>query len=342
MRSVAPGLGIAAVHAIVVAVLAFALHPIEIGFAESDAYVDHVEALLAGRVAYDGFHPANTILAGAMVAAATGLDAFSALRVVSALASGAIVGLTFAIVRRLAPGRPAWPAWLAAACVALNPSLLTHGMQAISDPLAAAFVLAAMHAAMAPRAEGAWQGPLRVGLWAGLAFGTRFATAGFAPLLVLPVLHHGWRRAVPWLAFGGCLGFAPHALVAWLVSGSPFANDSWHNVALKLSGFDPAVLAAPGHAMFGDLPTAAQNSCAAALPTSCSRARRCCRRRWRPAFRSGSRCHCSPPSSPRGRLPRGPTAPSAGSASRRRPTWCRSASGSARSNGCCCRSCRWW
>lgn len=252
-RSMRPVLAVAALgvaQASVVALLAFWLHPMEIANAEMDAYVVHVQAVMAGQPSYDGYHPANTSLWGAAIGLVFGLDAFSALRVLGALATGALVAGTWRLTRQFVTG--VWP-WLAAGAMATNGAVITNGMQAASDMPASAVLVWSAVAAVAACRTPDWRHALLLGLSFGTAVATRFSSAGMG-LLLAALLFGTWRWSRLLAAVvGTVVGFLPQAWVAQCVRGNPLATDNWRNLALKQGDFDPQRLFEPGAASIGEL-----------------------------------------------------------------------------------------
>jgi hypothetical protein len=234
--------------AVVAAVLAFGWHPIEVPGAENDRYVEMVEHVLAGRAVADAFHPAHLPLLGALLALPLGGDAFAALRLVSALAGGALVAGTWLLARRVATPRAAAAA---TAFVALHPLVVTMSLQACTDVLAAALVtwaaVATRAAASGRPAAAGW-----LGLAFGLAWGTRTNVLGAAPLLLAPLLAGDRRRRLPWLLLGLVVGYAPQAGHGLLAGGALFPPGNWRNVVLKHSGFDRLALHESSFGSFGE------------------------------------------------------------------------------------------
>ncbi|MBK8098486.1 MAG: hypothetical protein IPK26_15360 [Planctomycetes bacterium] len=250
MRPWITAAALGAAQAAAVAALAFWLHPMEIANSEMDAYVVHVQAVLDGTPIFDGYHPVNTGMLGAAVAWLSGLDPFSALRVLGGLAAGAIVAGTFVLSRQFVGG--VWP-WLAALLMVANNPMVINGMQAASDMPATAVGVWTMVAAVAAARSRHWRPAFGVGLLFGIGVGTRFAAAGLAPLLLaVGIGGLRWSRACAG-GIGIGLGFLPQALVAWSTRGSPLANDNWKNIALKQGNFDPMRLSDPGAASVGEL-----------------------------------------------------------------------------------------
>lgn len=235
--------GLAAAMAALVAVLALSLHTVTIRGGEDDHYLRGLDNWQVGGVVYDGFHPLHTVLLGALLQWLFGLDSFTALRLLSALSAGALVGSTFALARALAT--PRW-AWAAAAIVALHPGVLTLGMQAASDALAAGLVLLMLTASAAAARTGAPLPLVAASVCFGLALGTRFTIAPFAVALLL-----AWRRTtlgrdVAATALGTAVGFLPHGFLVWRLTGSPFTNENWRSIVLKHGGFDQRLIGEPG------------------------------------------------------------------------------------------------
>lgn len=235
--------GLAAAFATLVAALAISLHTVTIRGGEDDHYLRGLDNWQVGGVVYDGFHPLHTVLFGAVLQGLFGFDSFTALRLVSALSAGAIVGCTFALARALGARR--WGC-VATAIVALHPAVLTLGMQAASDALAAALVLLTLTASVAAARTRRLLPLVLASLGFGLALGTRFTIAPFGLALLF-----AWRRAtlgrdVVATALGTAIGFLPHGFLVWRMTGSPFHNENWRSIVLKHGGFDQRLIGEPG------------------------------------------------------------------------------------------------
>jgi hypothetical protein len=236
-------LAVGAAFATLVAALSLTLHPLPVHGGEDDHYLRGLRALLAGRSAYDQFHPVHTVLFGAVLHWLLGLEPFTALRVVSAISGGVIVATTLVITRRFASPTASW---VAAAVVALHPGVLLHGMQASSDALATALALLTLATGLRAAASARLVDLFLAGLCFGLALGTRFTIVGFGFALVLAWRRQHFVHRVLATGLGTALGFAPHGIVAWRTFGSPFANENWRSVVLKHGGFDQRLMDQPG------------------------------------------------------------------------------------------------
>ncbi|MBL8730275.1 MAG: glycosyltransferase family 39 protein [Planctomycetes bacterium] len=232
-------------YTVLAACLAFALHPIVLNEAESDNFLRGLESLLRGGPCIDTYHPAHTVLFGALVVKLTGCEPFAALRLVAAVGGGAIVAITLGLARRFGAG--ALGAGLAMLLLGLHPGLLLLSMQASADTLATALMLATLLVAVRGRQSRRGRDALLCGLLFGLAVGTRFSCLGFAPAL-LGVLHRGQLlRGLLQASAGFAVGYAPHGIVSTLQFGSPFFTDNWRNFVLKHGQFDALLLVDPGY-----------------------------------------------------------------------------------------------
>ena len=238
-------IAVALAYAGVAAGLSLALHPIPVELAENDQYVAALEQLLRGERCYDGFHPTHTMLAGAAVVRLLGCDAFTALRLVAACGGGLTVLASHRLAAELAGARAAWSA---VAMVPMCPGLLFLSLQASSDALATGLVTAALWLAVRLWRSGRTVDGLLTGLLLGLAVGTRFSAVGFAPVLLTTLRRGAFVRLAAATGLGLVAGFAPHAIVSALETGSPLHSDNWRNLVLKHGAFDPRLLHEPGYA----------------------------------------------------------------------------------------------
>jgi hypothetical protein len=236
----------------------------EAGTAERDGYVGKAELLLSGSLPRDPYRPLLYPLLAAALAPLAG-GAFAAARLLSNLAAAALAWLAWAHGRRL--GGIASGAW-AMALVAANPNLWILGQHVSTDmlfaALAAASLLAGLRYLQAPAPAPA--------LAAGLALGLAAFTRSNA-LFLLPGLLAAWwlapaaapappaskpagqagpppaspsrgagrgRRRLAHLALAAAaavLALAPHWALRQAQFGSPFYDENWKNLALKLYGY---------------------------------------------------------------------------------------------------------
>lgn len=232
-------------YSAVAAVLALRLHPMLLHEAETDNFVGRLESLLRGDPCLNAYHPAHSMLCGALVVLLSGCDAFVALKLVSAIGGGAVVAATFQLARHLGAGMTG--ATLAALTMALHPGLLLLSMQASADALATALMLATLLVALRARRSPGSGNAILCGLVFGFAVGTRFSCFAFAPAL-LAVCQRGHVVArLLQAAAGAALGFLPHGLLSTLEFGSPFHTENWRNFVLKHGNFDGRLLREPGY-----------------------------------------------------------------------------------------------
>lgn len=211
------------------ALAAVLLRTCEVG-AEADYYHERAEQLLAGTVVYDRFHPFGYIM---LTAAVHCLVASSLLAgcFVSAAAAGLLVASTGALAEALRPGAGG-PARVLAAS---NAIVWVYGTTASSDMTAAAVATTAMALLLAARGEPTARRSLAIGLLLGFAVACRFASGIVVLAVALWTLaaSRRWRTALV-LAAGLAIGYLPHAILGTIATGSPFQNDNWHILVLKV------------------------------------------------------------------------------------------------------------
>lgn len=214
------------------------VHPMVVAGGEYDGYVQNAEALLAGRLPQDHYHPLTYPLLVAAATPAVG-DAFAAGRLVSALAHG-LLGAVVHLALRRRLDRAA--SGLLALALFLHPMVLIEATHAGANATGTAFAVAAWVCF----GFGGRGRMLLAGICAGAAATTRYNLLLHPVLLVLAVL--AWRdrwRTLPWLLAGMVLGALPHGVLNTLQAGSPLANENWRNLPLKYAfRFDWSAMAA--------------------------------------------------------------------------------------------------
>jgi hypothetical protein len=234
---------------------------VRINTIEVDGYFVQAAALLRGEPYIDPYRPPLYTVAIAVLSGLTGVSTFVVANLISAIAYGLTIGLTYIVARRVLPG---WWAVVAQLLVALNVLMIHQGFMATTDMLAALFALALLQVIVqiadrgaAPdatlnntatdltgftRLQSRWQITL-AGILAALLYLTRYNGVALALVCVLVILwisrSAGWWRLTSRLAGFG-LVFAMICLPWWFYNtvqnGSPFANDNWKNVALSIYG----------------------------------------------------------------------------------------------------------
>lgn len=208
-------------------------HPRLLPTGESDQYLQMAEATLRGEVRDDPFHP---LLYAQAVAAAGWVcgDCFVGGKLVTA----ASLGLLFLALRRLLAARlPPRVATFGAFALAVDPRVLSLGMQVASDLPGTALVLAAWAAATTGRRSLGL-----AGLCAGLAAATRYNLGLHGLLLGVVALcagRPGRLRRAGVVAGGVALGLLPHVVqrVGWGLP--PFSAVNWKNIVMKYAyGYD--------------------------------------------------------------------------------------------------------
>ncbi|MCA8951915.1 MAG: glycosyltransferase family 39 protein [Planctomycetes bacterium] len=199
---------------------------------EYDDYVGIAEALRAGHVRADHFHP---LLYPLVVAAVSWLTptVFCAGKLVSAAAFAALLLGVHRLLRRYADPAVAGAGVVA---VALGPGVWLEGMRVATDMFGAALVLWAYVLAIESHGSAArarWRAAL-VGLLAGAAVTTRYNLGLHLPVLVVALGIRQRGLIAPLVAVGSAaVAMLPHALVRYTAHGAVFANDNWQNIVLR-------------------------------------------------------------------------------------------------------------
>ncbi len=239
-------------------------HPIEeVNSAEWDGYVSKADALLAGTLPHDPFHPLLYPIASAGAGAVLG-DTFAGARLVSSLCAVLLVWSSY-LLGRACFSRSA--GLLAAAATMVNPNVVFVGVHAASDMMFAALSSLAIGVAVRTMDDSRTRAAATVGALFGLAYFTRYTAVAILPSLLVPVVFGGSNRSrahvtLRVLAFAGAAAavLVPHFVLTGLAFGHPFVNDSWKNLAFKLhanwnwellsdtpyGGLTQAILDAPG------------------------------------------------------------------------------------------------
>lgn len=198
--------------------------------AEADHYHERAEQLLAGVLAVDRFHPFGYPVLIAAVLALVG-NSLLAGALVSAAAAGLLVWSTGAIAASLRPAAGG-PARLLAAA---NAAVWVYGTMAASDMTAAALTTTAIAVLCTTRDQPtAWRS-FAIGALLGSALAVRFSSAVLLVAVAAWTLARSPRgRTLLVLLAGIALGWAPQAILSTLATGSPFANDTWQILLLKV------------------------------------------------------------------------------------------------------------
>ncbi|MBM4062172.1 MAG: hypothetical protein FJ265_13905 [Planctomycetes bacterium] len=197
---------------------------------EYDRYPDLADQLLRGEVVSDRFHPFGYPLLIAAVQVVARADAWTAGLLVSALSALGLVWAVGRLAEALRPGAGCAARWLAAA----NAFVWTYGSTACSDLVAAALPVLALALLVRP-APWSWLRLAGGGLLLGASVGVRYAALPTALAIAAWALCRRPRLAgAAALALGLALGYLPHGALNTVATGSPFANDNWQNVYLKV------------------------------------------------------------------------------------------------------------
>jgi len=220
--------------AILLAIVAFALHPVGDYFTESDFYGGYAEG--ARLIQHGHLDPRRYGVIGPVYEVALALVGlaipalFRAAETLSVLAAVAMLGLWFEIVRRRFGALAGL--WTVAFLVA-NPTFLRYGYSATTDVFATALQAGALFAVLAGR--GRWA-PVLAGALAALAFLTRYnaiylVPAGLAAYLFFERPEGLGRGRAALLFLGGFAALAVPWVAIALASGAAPGSLLFHNVA---------------------------------------------------------------------------------------------------------------
>lgn len=222
------------------ALLGMLLHPFVIPGAEWDGYVQRATDLHAGGTGLSHTHPYGLplLLSGLMW---TGLDAFTAGRLVSAAGGAALLAASYGLLRQWT-SRPV--AAVGCGIVAANPLTLQNAQLATSDMPAVGLMTVALWCwvlaarSLTPRIRLAAFGGLLAGIAASFRLPSAFPAAG-ALVLLATGPWSGRAKYAAAMAVTYVAGLAPHLWANKRASGTYFGNDNWRNLVLKYQhGFD--------------------------------------------------------------------------------------------------------
>jgi hypothetical protein len=226
-------------------------HRIEdVNSAEWDGYVAKADAIRRGTLPHDVWHPLLYPILAAGAGELVG-DTFAGARAVSSLFAVLFAWSAFLIGRRcFSPSVGVF----AALATMLNPNVLFIGVHTATDMMFAAWSALTVVAALRAVDDARIRCVVIMGALFALAYFTRYTAIALLPALVVPILfagreHSRRQRAVRLLVFvATCLVvLVPHFVLTDRALGSPFANESWKNLAFKLyGGWDWSTLNAPG------------------------------------------------------------------------------------------------
>lgn len=206
--------------------------------AESDGYLLGIEQVLAGELPIRVFQPLLYIGVGSLFAMIFG-DPFVGARTLSILCAAISLWCTYDLMRRTDRRAAIW----AMLFLGSNPVFLHAAVSAASDAMFVALLLAALALLARWHRTPSRAGLIGIGLLVGCAWSTRYLGA----LLVVPVvLVVGLRwRPLAWIALSAGIAALPQCAANVVHFGSPFYNETWRNLAVKLAGAGPAMLAGP-------------------------------------------------------------------------------------------------
>ncbi|MCA8974966.1 MAG: hypothetical protein KDC98_09605 [Planctomycetes bacterium] len=209
--------------------LLFAQRTIE-NLGEYDRYPDMAEAICRGELPFDRFHPMVYPLAAAAVMTVTGIDAFSACLLLSAIMAVVMVRAGATVAERLRPGARRLATWV----LATNAVVWSMAMTASADITGAALLMAGIALASHLGASRSRWRALAIGALLG---GACAVHSSLLPIVVAAAAVTGLSsRDLRWsgvLITGLVIGYLPHLVTATL-AGYPPLGDSWHSMYLKV------------------------------------------------------------------------------------------------------------
>ena len=203
---------------------------------ELDGYTLQAEQLLSAKWPRDVFRPALYVILTALGGALLD-DCFLAGKMLSAMATGGLVWLSYRLGLRLGDARTGL---IACALAASNSLLMTNGILAATDALFALHFHLALLMALRLCDE---PSPKRA-FWAGgalaLAWFTRYQAVALLPVMLMTIAVRSNRRSMARnamsFAIGTIVGLIPHMAVSWLQFRRPFYDENWRNLALRHFG----------------------------------------------------------------------------------------------------------
>jgi Dolichyl-phosphate-mannose-protein mannosyltransferase len=203
---------------------------------ELDGYSQQAEQLLAAKWPRDVYRPALYVILTALGGTLLG-DCFLAGKMISAIAAGGVVWLSYRLGLRLGGTRAGL---IACALAASNSLLLTNSILAATDMLFALH----FHLALLMLLRFCDRPSPRRALWAGgalaLAWFTRYQSVALLPVMIATVVARSTRqergRHVLSFAIGATIGLVPHMTVSWLQFRKPFHDENWRSLALRHFG----------------------------------------------------------------------------------------------------------
>lgn len=219
----------------------FRYHPVEeVHTAEEfDSYVIEAAEILQGNIPRDPIHP----LLYHLLAAGAGVflkDVFLGAKVISALAAGCVLLLTYRLGRSWF-SRPV--ALWAMVALMMNYHTIREGMHATSDMTFTAWVMLTLFFLLRVAEDFSWRRITAAAFFFALACFTRYPGVFLIPAvltaLLFPIVRVSWRQRM-----AGCMIFAgavvifllPHFFLTWYVFGNPFYNETWRSLGIKLYG----------------------------------------------------------------------------------------------------------
>lgn len=229
---------LAALFTLFVFVFGWQFHPVQIGGAENDHYVERAEALLAGELPADPYRPLLYPLLAAAGGAVLGGDTFVAAKLVSNLAAGGLVLLCY-LIGRSCFGREV--GLFALICAITNTQLIQAGVLAATDVLFSALSALVLLLALRTTDELRLSRAALLGAVFALAFFTRYTALAVLPaiglaLVLAPASLDRKLKAFAVFGLSAGLVLVPHMALTYAVFDAPFYTETWKNLAFKLYG----------------------------------------------------------------------------------------------------------
>lgn len=215
-------------------------HTIEIpDSAENDGYVVEADAIRAGNIPRDPYHP---LLYQILSAGAGALldDSFAGARIVSSLMAGLFLLMTYLVGRSYFG---AGVALFSVVALALNHNVVTTGMDATTDMCFSALATAVLFFSLRAIEKPDLGSAVLLAFAFSLAYFTRYSAVFLVPAVVVALLapaerSGGTGKALRLAVFAAAaaLFLMPHFVLTYKAFGSPFYNENWKNLAFKLHG----------------------------------------------------------------------------------------------------------
>lgn len=207
---------------------------------EYDRYVEKADYFSQGSIPRDPYHPLLYPLLAAGFGKVFGSN-FAAARMISSLAGGALLLITYLLACQCFGLRTALAATL---CLAFNSLFILFGFMTTTDMLFSALALSCLYFAVRVSEDPSVGVLVLMGVSFGLAYFTRYAAVALVPNVFLalwfsPLASMGqrFRRGLLVVAVMA-LTLIPHFVLNTYVFGSPFYNENSKNLVRKVFGVD--------------------------------------------------------------------------------------------------------